>query len=248
MKSEFCLGIRIKVACCQEDNVIKLNKITKSYGDNIIIKELSLDVKNSEILAIIGPSGVGKTTLLNIMSGMLDITGGTKESFATRLGYVFQEDRLIPWINMKENIQFVDGKLPEDELQYLIETMGLKGSEFKYPGEMSGGMRQRAAIARAFAYKPDLLLMDEPFKSIDYYLKEKIIKALIEVWQEQTTTVVFVTHDMEEALLLADRILVIGRKPAVILKEICINSPRCVTENEALSIKKEIKKSWEEIK
>ena len=125
--------------------------------------------------------------------------------------------------------------------------LGLTGAEDKYPDELSGGMRQRASIARAFAYKPDLLLMDEPFKSIDFYLKAKIIEALLKVWEERTTTVVFVTHDMDEAILMADRILVLGDKPTRIIKEIIIEHPRSVSETEQLRIRKSIKKCWEEI-
>jgi len=228
--------------------LIQLSGISKSYGEGQVLNHISLQVKEGEILSIIGPSGSGKTTLLNIMSGVLEATHGQVISEASQIGYVFQEDRLVPWLTTEENIRFVAESIESERLSYLIKTMGLQGAEDKRPDEMSGGMRQRASIARAFAYEPDLLLMDEPFKSIDYYLKGKIINALIQVWVERMSTVVFVTHDVEEAIMLADRIIVLGRKPAVILNEIKIQSPRNVDEEAFLKIKKEITNCWEEIK
>ncbi|GAU78796.1 ABC transporter ATP-binding protein [Fusibacter sp. 3D3] len=227
--------------------MLKIENVSKNYGNGPIFESISMHVKRSEILSVVGPSGSGKSTLLNIMSGILEATEGVLITEAKRLSYVFQEDRLLPWITLKENILFVKDNISDDDLTHLIDMLGLAGAEDKYPAALSGGMRQRAAIARAFAYEPDLLLMDEPFKSIDYYLKSKIIEALIKVWEERTTTVVFVTHDIDEAILMADRILVLGDKPTRIIKEISIEHPRAVSEREQLNIRKRIKECWEEI-
>lgn len=227
--------------------MLKIENVSKNYGDGIVFEPISMHVKQSEILSLVGPSGSGKSTLLNIMSGLLLATEGKIESNASRLSYVFQEDRLLPWITLKENILFVEDKISDKDLAHLIDMLGLTGSEHKYPAELSGGMRQRAAIARAFAYQPDLLLMDEPFKSIDYYLKSKIIEALLKVWEERTTTVVFVTHDIDEAIQMADRVLVLGGQPTRIIEEIKIAHPRHVREDEQLKIRNRIKKCWEEI-
>jgi NitT/TauT family transport system ATP-binding protein len=194
---------------------------------------LSLSVAAGEFAALVGPSGCGKTTFLNIVSG-LDRDFAGKISLAKRpdggeprIGYVFQNIRLLPWRTVRENIALVlRGDEGPEIAQRLLEAVGLGGAEALYPRQLSIGMRRRAAIARAFAIAPDLLLMDEPFVSLDRDAVEGLHRLLLELWQARPTTVLFVSHDLGEALRLADRIFLLSPGPGRVVEELPVALPR----------------------
>ncbi len=198
--------------------IVKLENIYKSYGSVDVLKDISLNIEKDEILCILGPSGCGKSTLLNIISGLLQSDVGSVNRITDRIGYVFQEDRLLPWKTVYENIKFVEDKTPQKDVYKLIADIGLEGFENCFPHELSGGMRQRCSIARAFNYHSEFLLMDEPFKSLDYTLRIKMIGQLIKVWEKTSNSIIFVTHEIDEALLLGNKVIVLTNRPAQIAK------------------------------
>lgn len=199
-----------------------------------------MEVNKNEIVCIIGPSGCGKSTLLNIISGLLKPSVGEVINGSGAISYVFQEDRLLPWKNAYENIKIVNKKCSRERCLELIEKVGLMGFAGYYPSELSGGMRQRCSIARAFNYEADLLLMDEPFKSLDYNLRIEMTKYLLELWESTKKSIVFVTHEIDETLLLGDRILVLSDRPTKVIKEFNINIPkteRRLTDNDLVIVR-----------
>ncbi|AFS77436.1 sulfonate/nitrate ABC transporter, ATP-binding protein [Gottschalkia acidurici 9a] len=196
--------------------VLVMDRVYKDYGDIKVLKDMSFGVNRKEIFCVLGPSGCGKSTILNLISGLISPDIGLVKNEAEKIGYVFQEDRLIPWKTVYENIQIVgDNKA---KIINLIDDMDLKGFENKYPRELSGGMRQRCSIARAFNYNSELLLMDEPFKSLDYNLRISMINHLINIWVKSKNSIVFVTHEIDEALLLGNRIMVLSNRPTSVKK------------------------------
>jgi NitT/TauT family transport system ATP-binding protein len=226
--------------------MLELKNLGKFYNDQKILEDLNLRIEPGEIFCILGPSGAGKSTLLNIVAGIMDSYDGNMVNYAKRIGYVFQEDRLLPWMNVEDNIKVVNDALTHLEISHLLIEMELLNDKDKMPHELSGGMRQRVAIARAFAYKPDLLLLDEPFKSLDYSLKAKMIDALLRLWNETEITVLFVTHDMDEALWTADRIALLAKHPKGLLDIFNIENPRALAVDDVIRYKNTIKTYWEE--
>lgn len=193
--------------------ILSMKNINKSFSGKSVLKDFFLEVEKNEIICIIGPSGCGKSTILNLISKLVDPDSGTVENYSKKMGYVFQEDRLLPWRTVFQNVKLVNDNLKDSEILGLIEEVGLKSFENYYPRELSGGMKQRASIARAFAYNADMLLMDEPLKSLDYNLRLKIIENIIGLWKKRETTIIYVTHEIDEALLLGDKIVVLAEKP-----------------------------------
>lgn len=184
--------------------------------------DLSFDVHPQEFICILGPSGSGKTTLLRVLAGLLPPTQGSVNFLAGHpplIGYVFQQANLMPWRTAMENImlplemQGVPMNLAREKAAGLIEMTGLKGFENAWPRDLSGGMAQRVAIARALIQNPDLLLLDEPFGSLDELTRERMGSELLALWQNQRSTVIMVTHSVSEALLLSDRVLVLTPRP-----------------------------------
>ena len=200
----------------------KVYNLYKSFGQVTLFNGFSVEFPENTITCILGPSGCGKTTLLNITGGIIKHDGGELQGFSDKkISYIFQDPRLLPWKTASENISFVlDNNLTTGEKKKitneLIELVELKGFADYYPHTLSGGMRQRVAIARAFAYKPDIILMDEPFKGLDVKLKTNLIRTISSMWLRDKCTVVFVTHDVDEALLLGNNILVLSQHPATI--------------------------------
>jgi NitT/TauT family transport system ATP-binding protein len=186
--------------------MIKLENICKKYRDKIVYNNLNLEINNNEILCILGASGSGKTTLLNILSGLTDYKGKITGSF-DKISYIFQEDRLISNLTVKQNISYVTGT--ENGITEILKMVELSDSENLYPKQLSGGMSRRVSIARAFCYSSNLLLMDEPFSNLDIGLKLRLVKIFKTLWQNNKKTTVFVTHDLDEALMLSDRIILI---------------------------------------
>lgn len=223
--------------------ILKISNVQKSFKDISVLKDFSMVVNREEILCIIGPSGCGKSTLLNIISGLVKPSGGEVVNNSLNISYVFQEDRLLPWKNVYENIRIVNKECSREKCLDLISKVGLKGFEGYYPSELSGGMRQRCSIARAFNYEADLMLMDEPFKSLDYNLRIDMIKYLLKLWKNTKKSIVFVTHEIDEALLLGDRILLLSNRPAKVNKEFHIKKPkqeRCLTDFNLVRVRNEI--------
>lgn len=180
----------------------------KSYGDKIIFKDLNLNFEKNKITAILAPSGYGKTTLLNIIAGLDKLDSGNFIMKSQSISYMFQEDRLLPWLTVYENIAFVlKSNTFKCEMENIIdkylELVKLKEYKDYTLDKLSGGMKRRVALARAFAYKSEVLIMDEPFKGIDLALKKETISTFLKLWKKDKKTVIVVTHDINEAKLLA---------------------------------------------
>lgn len=229
-----------------EQNKLILEDITHIYGSEArtttALDGISLAVRNREFLSVVGPSGCGKTTLLRIAAGLLMPTRGTVRvdgEVVTGVtspdrGVVFQADAVFPWMTVRENVMFgplVRG-LPQHEAaaiaKHYIDLVGLAGSEDAYSKELSGGMRKRVDLARAYANEPSVMLMDEPFGSLDAHTKGKMQTELLRIWDQERRTVLFVTHDLEEALYLSDLVVVLSARPARVLEtiEIPLGRPR----------------------
>jgi NitT/TauT family transport system ATP-binding protein len=224
--------------------VIEIGGLSKSFANRggtdrlTVLRDIDLSVGDTQFVCVLGRSGCGKSTLLNLISG-LDPTYEGSISFdrevlragrpsPVRIGYVFQDPRLLPWQTVRENLSFAlrRSRVPVAEraarAQEWIERVGLGDFADSYPHELSGGMRQRASIARAFAVDPDVLLMDEPFSGLDEFTGRSMREQLLELWRETRKTVIFVTHHCFEACYLADRILVLGRRPGRVVEDMVV--------------------------
>lgn len=207
-----------------------LHNVSRAFGPVEAIFSISLDVEPGEFVAIVGPSGCGKTTLLNLLSGFDQPTAGT----VTRTGTtrtVYQQGGLLPWLTAGQNIRLGlrhvrEAKERERQLRELLNLIQLHNFRYHYPHQLSGGMRQRVEIARALAANSDVLLMDEPFSSLDYLTRLRMRQELVRLLEQRPRTVVFVTHDIEEAAQLADRVIVLSERPAHIRCELTVNLPR----------------------
>ncbi len=218
---------------------VTVNGLTKRFGKLLVLDDVSFTVGDGEFLAIVGPTGCGKTTFLNLLSRLIPPTDGNicidgKEADPKRhhLAFVFQEPSCMPWRTVKDNIAYgmeVKG-VPQGEremrLKKIMELVGLSDSAHLFPNQISASMEQRIAVARAFATNPDLLLMDEPYGQLDVKLRCYLEDELIRLWQELKSTVIFVTHNIEEAVYVAERILVLTNKPTKIKAEVRVDLPR----------------------
>ena len=212
------------------DALVGFTDVTVRFGDVHVLDRVSLSVERGEFVALVGPSGCGKTTLLNLCSGWLQPSSGTVERPAG-VRMVFQQDGLFPWLTVGENVTLGLRHLADDSARArqtleLLALVGLAAFERHFPHQLSGGMRQRAELARALGGGTDLLLMDEPFSSLDYLTRLKLRAELARLLREQPRTVVLVTHDIEEAAQLADRVLVLSDRPARIRDEVRLHTPR----------------------
>ena len=242
--------------------IIKCEHLAKTFPDprdkkppRKVLEDLSFEVRPGEFLVLLGPGQCGKTTLLNILAGHDTATGGqARENGApicgpspTR-GVVYQDTRLFPWLTVQGNVEFGPAVRGEDKRAYqkraqeFIDLVGLSGFEKGYPVKLSGGMKQRVGIARAYCNQPNVILMDEPFGALDAQTRYMMQEELAKLWQATKSTVLFVTNNIEEALYLADRILVFSRCPAVIKAEYPIDlpRPRDLVSREFLALRKEI--------
>ncbi len=212
------------------DKPLRLVGVSRAFGTLPVLREISLEIQRGEFVAIVGPSGCGKTTLLNLLSGFDDPTAGTIERDG-QIRMVYQQDGLFPWQTVTENIALGlrEVKDPAERAAQIadsVKLIGLEGFEQHYPHQLSGGMRQRVELARALAGRSDILLMDEPFSALDYLTRLRMRRELARILHERPRTVVLVTHDIEEAAQLADRILVLSERPAMIRYELAISEPR----------------------
>ncbi|QLD86598.1 ABC transporter ATP-binding protein [Natronomonas halophila] len=232
------------------DARVRVDGVSKQYsgqnGPVQALKNVSFDVEDGEFVCIVGPSGCGKTTLFRIIAGLESATDGEVYLSGERvdeptpnMGVVFQEYHLFPWRTVRGNVAFGLEKqgTPKAErrerVAHLVDLVGLEGFSESYPKELSGGMKQRVAIARALAADPELLLMDEPFGAVDAQTREMLQNELLDIWQETEKTVLFVTHDVEEAVKLADRIVVMAKEPGRILETVEVDLPRPRTRSDA---------------
>jgi len=196
------------------------------------IDKVSFTIKEREFVSLIGPSGCGKSTLLKIIAGLLKPEHGLIQSRAQKMTMIFQNFALFPWLTVLGNIEFglkmagVSKKERQDRARAKIKEVDLIGFEDKYPLALSGGMKQRVGVARALAVEPDLLLMDEPFSSLDAITAEELRSDLLDIWSKNPTTIMMVTHLVEEAVEVSDRVIVFSPRPTTIKKEIAVKLPR----------------------
>ena len=210
---------------------LELHIKQKSYraagGRLHVLGELSIALAKGEVAALVGPSGCGKTTLLRIITGLdRDFEGTVSLPVNCKLGVVFQEPRLLPWRTVEENIRLIAPQASAQSLKTLFATLGLAEHRRHYPSELSLGQARRVALARAFAVEPDLLILDEPFISLDAALADRLRGELIELVSRRPVTTLVVTHNIEEAIGLADRVFLLSFSPAHVLAEVPIERPR----------------------
>ncbi|MDX9811060.1 MAG: ABC transporter ATP-binding protein [Bacteroidales bacterium] len=209
----------------------EIKNLYKKFGDVSLFSDFSIPFTEGTITCILGPSGCGKTTLLNIIGDIIAPDSGELTGFRNRsVSYIFQDPRLLPWKTVRENIEFVLGNdMPAEERGkisgQLIKLMELDNFADYYPSRLSGGMRQRVSIARAFAFPSEIILMDEPLKGLDVKLKLNLIRIFSRMWQTDKRTVIFVTHDVDEALLLGNEIIVLSHPPVKVLTKKNIDLP-----------------------
>lgn len=206
----------------------QIKNITKYYNDLKVLEDISIDFHKNKTTCILGPSGCGKTTLLNIISKIINEDLGEIIGFDEDISFVFQEDRLIEWKNISDNISFVlKGKMDKLQIETTVDKylklVNLEEYKYYYPKDLSGGMRQKTSILRAFAYSSKLLIMDEPFKSLDINSKHILIEFFKELRTMESRTCIIVTHDIEEALALGDKIVILTEKPTRVKKVIELN-------------------------
>ena len=223
---------------------LTVRNVRKSFGQLEVLADISFEVEEGNFACIVGESGCGKTTLLKIIAGIERADEGeilyNGEPIRNEdIGYVFQDDRLLPWRTALENVLFAlemrgikDGSVAE---KYL-ELVGLKGFENYYPHQLSGGMRQRIGICRALAVNPKILLMDEPFASLDAQTRNRMQVELLKIWDKDRKTVIFVTHSIDEAVFLADEVVVLSKRPAKVIDVVRIEMERPRDRTDAMFI------------
>lgn len=224
------------------ENEVVINNVEKTYPLDSeylqVLDTINLSIKKGEFVSIVGTSGCGKSTLLKMLVGLETPTSGTitvgnrvVTSPKTDVGMVFQEARLYPWLTIEKNIQFgLPKNFPKEQkaelVKHYIEMVGLVGFEKAYPSQLSGGMKQRAAIARALVGNPNILLLDEPFGALDAFTRISMQNEVLKIWEKEKRTMILVTHDIDEAIFLSDRIVILSERPGVIKEIINVNLPR----------------------
>ncbi|MEW6263078.1 MAG: ABC transporter ATP-binding protein [Thermodesulfobacteriota bacterium] len=220
-------------------NKIEVKDLTKRFGDLLVLDNINFNVAEGEFLAIVGPTGCGKTTFLNCLSkliptseGDIYVDGEVADPKKHNLAFVFQEPTCLPWRTVRENVAYgmeikhFPKEKKERKLASILSLVGLADTANLYPNQVSASMMQRIAVARAFAVEPDLLMMDEPYGQLDVKLRYYLEDELIKLWQTLEATVLFVTHNIEEAVYVAERILVLSNKPTQIKAEVRVDLPR----------------------
>jgi NitT/TauT family transport system ATP-binding protein len=232
---------------------VQFRNISMSFAAMRVLDDVSLDVREGEFVCLLGPSGCGKSTLLNIVGGFLapqqgsvTIDGEAVTGPDPRRIFVFQERGVFPWLTVEENIGFGLFKLPDAEkrerITHYVQLVGLKGFERSYPRELSGGMKQRLEVARALAVNPDVLYLDEPFGALDSITRLQMRRELLRIWHAERKTILFVTHDIEESVQLADRVVVLSARPGRVQRivDIDIPHPRDLSDPRYIRLRDEI--------
>jgi len=223
------------------DEIIRFDRVQLRFGDEAIFDNLSFSVRRGEFVCILGPSGCGKSTTLRLIGDLLRTDGGAitvegrepRESWQ-HLAFVFQSPRLAPWRTAIDNVMLgmelrgtgLDGAQMRERASRALALVGLAQDSGKYPRMLSGGEKQRVAIARALAVEPQIILMDEPFSALDPSTRQRMRDEIVAIWQQTGKTIVFVTHDVDEALTLADRILLLSKKPTRVIEQIILTTQR----------------------
>lgn len=238
-----------------DDMKVRVKSLTKKFGDLLVLDDISFDVKKGRFLCVVGPTGCGKTTFLNCItrlyeptSGEILVDGEPVDLRKHNVSYIFQEYSTMPWLTVEENVAFGlrIKKKPEAEIKEsvdeVIEMVVLQKFRNYYPSQLSASMLQRVVIARAFATKPDILLMDEPYGQLDIELRFKLEDELIGLWKKLGTTIIFITHNIEEAVYISEDILILTNKPTTI-KQMMANPlprPRVVTEKRFIEVREQV--------
>lgn len=237
----------------KNDIILHVDHMTKNFGDLSVLNDVSFDVHRGEFLCIVGPTGCGKTTFLNCITGLYNLTAGQilvngEKVHKHNIAYIFQEYSTMSWLTVEQNVAFglKMKKKPKDVIQKevaeVLEMVGLTKYKDYYPVELSTSMLQRVVIARAFAVKPDILLMDEPYGQLDVELRFRLEDELIKLWKKLGTTVIFITHNIEEAVYLSENILVLTNKPTSIKKKLVngLPRPRSVVKPEFIDLRNQV--------
>ena len=233
---------------------IQVKNLTKKFGDLLVLDDISFEVGNGEFLCIVGPTGCGKTTFLNSLTKLYELTAGeillngeAVDLKKHNVSYIFQETSTMPWLTVEHvgfglDIKKVPEKEKKESVSEMLEIVGLMQYRNYYPAQLSSSMLQRVAIARAFATKPDLLLMDEPYGQLDIELRFKLEDELIKLWKKTGTTVLFITHNIEESVYLGEKILVLTNKPTKVKKFITddLPRPRDIADPEFVKLRNEV--------
>lgn len=218
---------------------VEISNLSMQFGSTDVLRDINLSVREGEFVCILGPSGCGKSTLLNIVGGFIQPSAGSASIDGVPVSgpdprriFVFQERGVFPWLTVNENVAFGLFRLSEkekrDRVTRYVQLVGLAGFEEAYPRELSGGMKQRLEVARALAVHPDVLYLDEPFGALDSITRLQMRRELLRIWQAEKKTILFVTHDIEESVQLADRVVIISARPGRIRRilDIDIAHPR----------------------
>jgi len=236
---------------------LELKNVSRTFSGKTVVQNISISVKPGEIIGLLGTSGCGKSTVLRAISGLdneydgeIDINGKKTKEVHDETGFIFQEPRLLPWLTVIENIIFgLKGKKKEnlERAEQYLANVGLDDCGDLYPRQLSGGMAQRVAIARALVTSPEILLLDEPFSALDAFTKMQLQDLLLDIWNMYQSTLVLVTHDVDEALYLCDRVVILRGQPGEIVKEITIEEqrPRQRGSQDLANLKTEILESLE---
>lgn len=231
---------------------VKIDNVVKTYntrkGETVALNGVSLDIKENEFICVVGPSGCGKSTLLNIIAGLLEPTSGSVsvdgkivDGPGPERGVVFQQYALFPWLTVLKNVEFglklkgITGDQATQEAMKYLKMVDLEQFANSYPKELSGGMKQRVAIARAYAVNPQVLLMDEPFGALDAQTRTQLQTELLETWEKERKTCFFITHDVDEAIILAQKVIIMSARPGRIKEIVDITIPYPRTQETKMS-------------
>lgn len=232
---------------------VRIQNLSHAFGSVHVLDKIDLAVADGEFVCILGPSGCGKSTLLNIVAGFVEPSEGTVAIDGVRVNgpnpkriFVFQERGVFPWLNVEENVGFGLANLQNgdrhERIARYVQLVGLQGFERAYPRELSGGMKQRLEVARALAVDPDVLYLDEPFGALDSITRLQMRRELLRIWEAEKKTILFVTHDIEESVQLADRVVVMSQRPARIRREVVVDiaHPRDISSARYIAVRDQL--------